>query len=236
MPQSSLISRWVRIGAGFNAAPARATPDLERLLLETARAAPGDSRLFIMALTWLSRHATLIARHRLARLITTELRPEHQPALGLLLDLASSAARSSHLAIAARACRPAPAPQPLFAIDLASDHALRRAQRTAAPPGLRWNLWVEPLELKPDALRADPWIFEHNPALRVRADFRGDLRTSILAELRDDPAAGASELELARRCAATRAAVRAALQSLESGGHITRRPDGRRLATRLSAA
>jgi hypothetical protein len=53
-----------------------------------------------------------------------------------------------------------------------------------------------------------------NPDLVPRADFRGDLRASVLASLGHDPGAGRSELDLARRSGGSRAQVRAALDNL----------------------
>ncbi len=59
-PLDNLIRRWASLGAGFDASfgggRLDAAPDdidLERLLLDTARLASSDARLFIMAATWL---------------------------------------------------------------------------------------------------------------------------------------------------------------------------------------
>ncbi len=55
----NLLRQWTQIGAGFSAEPDGMTPDLERLLLDTARHAHEMARLFIMAAAWLHRYGDL---------------------------------------------------------------------------------------------------------------------------------------------------------------------------------
>jgi len=50
----SVASRWSRLGAMLNVKADEHTPDIERLLLDTARVASANSRLFILAASWLS--------------------------------------------------------------------------------------------------------------------------------------------------------------------------------------
>jgi len=226
-----LIAAWTRIGAGFNVEPSPRTPDVERLLLDTARAASRDSRLFAMAMTWLSMYDKLVARHRLARLVATELEPGYRPVLGLLLELAQSAGRGGHFNAVMALCPPAELPGPLFDVDRHNPALAARAERRASPVSQRWNLWTEELPVKKDAIRPAGWIIDHNPVLRARADFKGDLRASILEVLRADASAGASESELARACGVTRMAVRAALADLELGGWVAREPSRNRMRT-----
>ena len=64
---------------------------------------------------------------------------------------------------------------------------------------------------------------------------KGDLRATILITLREKPEAGESELELARNCSATRAAIRPALEDLELSGHISRQELGRKKSILLRA-
>jgi DNA-binding FadR family transcriptional regulator len=66
------------------------------------------------------------------------------------------------------------------------------------------------------------WIIERNPEYRYRAYFKGDLRASILEELKDHPDAGEKESELARRCGAERTTIREALDDPELAGLIER--------------
>jgi hypothetical protein len=73
-----------------------------------------------------------------------------------------------------------------------------------------------------------------NPELIMRADFRGDLRASVLAALAHDADAGLSELDLARRCGGSRAQVRSALDNLELTGTACRTRKDRERRTRIS--
>jgi hypothetical protein len=216
------ISDWTRIGAGFGADPSPETPDLERLVLETARRAPGMARLFTMAATWLHRYGDLIAKHRLHRLIRDELEHEHRATLGLLLDIAQQGTRPAQFASIIRELSPASEPRPLFDIERASAKLAERARRRSSLISARWGLWCEEIELKDDALRPAAWVMGRNPGLIMRADFRGDLRASVLAALGHDADAGRSELDLARRCGGSRAQVRNALDNLELTGKACR--------------
>ena len=80
----------------------------------------------------------------------------------------------------------------------------------------QWGRWVQPVDVKLDALRSPQWVVQHNPGFAQRAAHKGDLRCSILETLRrdlsDEPA---SEASLARWCGATVMAIRAALTDLE---------------------
>lgn len=226
-----LIADWTRLGAGFNVEPAGRTPDIERLLLDTARIASSDSRLFAMAMTWLSMYDKLVARHRLARLVIAELEPGYRPVLGLLLELSQGARGGSHFNSVIALCAPAELPGPLFDVDRASPALAARAKRRAGEASKRWNLWTEELPLKKDAIRPAAWVIDRNPEFRARADFKGDLRASILEVLRADASAGASESELARHCGVTRMAVRSALADLELGGWVARETNRNRMRT-----
>ena len=223
-----VIAQWTRAGAGFSAHPAGTSPDLERLLLATARTASGNSRLFIMAASWLCRYGSLIAKHRLKRLIVDELEPHFRPVLGLLLDTVRQWTGASRFNAAIAVCDPADTPRPLFEIECANAAFKRLAEARASDISRRWNLWAPEFEPNLDALRPASWIMRMNPDYQERARLKGDLRSSLLLELKYDPQAGTSESELARRCGAERAAIRAALADLELAGRIERRPEQNR--------
>ena len=221
---NATLARWAAIGAGFDIRPARGPIDPERLLLNTARHAPEMSRLFIMAATWLDLYGDLIAQHRLRRLIRDELETQHAPTLGLLLDIAQHNTHPKEFASSIRHLTPAPAPAPLFRASQKTKPLAALAQRKASPVSKQWGRWCQAITLKHDALRPADWIMNRHPDLRLRADFRGDLRTSILAALQHDPGAGHSELELARLSGGSRTQVRSALRNLAMTGRITTRP------------
>ncbi|MFZ4575112.1 MAG: hypothetical protein ACOYN0_11985 [Phycisphaerales bacterium] len=225
-----LLRQWTRLGAGFTSDQSHESPDLERLLLETAREAPGMARLFIMAATWLHRYGDLIAKHRLKRLIRDELERQHRPTLGLLLDIAQQGTHPAQFASVIRELAPAPEPRPLFEVERSSPTLAERSRRRASPISTRWGLWCQEIEFKDDALRPASWLMARNPGLITRADFRGDLRASVLAALEHDAGAGLSELSLARTCGGSRAQVRSALDNLELTGkaHRTRTEQDRR--------
>jgi hypothetical protein len=229
-----LISQWTRIGAGFATDQSPEPPDLERLLLETARQATGMARVFIMAATWLHHYGDLIAKHRLKRLIRDELECEHHATLGLLLDIAQQGTHPARFASIVRELSPASEPRPLFDVERSPARLAERARRRASLISARWGLWCEDIEFKKDALRPAFWLMSQNPGLITRADFRGDLRASVLAALEHDADAGLSELELARRCGGSRAQVRSALDNLELTGKARRFRTDRERRTRIS--
>lgn len=218
----TLISGWTRLGAGFSAAELEETPDVERLLLETARLSGAAARVFIMATTWLNMYGDLVAKHRLKRLLRDELESEYRATLGLLLDIAQRGTHPAQFASTIREIEPNPCPRALFEVERGSEALSDRARRQASDISRRWGLWCEEFEFKRDALRPASWVMSRNPRLIARADFRGDLRASVLAALEHDPDAGASELALARRSGGSRAQVRSALRNLEITGKAKR--------------
>jgi biotin operon repressor len=235
-----IASQWARLGILLDIRPIRGTPDLERLLLDTARAAPGDARLFYLAVSWLSRYGSLVARHRLKHLVGTELAAADQPVLGALLGLAVRHGATRELLVPARACTPAEHPRPSFDVYRGPPALERRAESSASPAARPWNLWVPEQAPKLDALRPTLWLLDRNPELRARGAYRGDLRSTILLTLRLDVPGRrvASEVELADRCSASRLAVRKALDDLELEGLDLRRrePGRRRIAIELGEA
>ncbi len=237
---SRLESQWTRLGCSFAGAPDLSTPDLELLILETARWSPMSPRLFVMAITWLSRYAELVAEHRMATMVRREPDESIKATLGLLLDEAGLHARRHdrrrNLRRAMKLCAPAERPGPLFELERRSPAMIDRAERRASDTSKRWNVWTERVEPKFDALRPPAWVISENPSLAFRADFRGDLRASVLLVLREEPQAGRTVSRLAKRCGASRAATLYALEDLELGGHILRRRAGRDSEATLPAA
>lgn len=218
----TVIGQWTRIGAAFVATPAGRTPDLERLLLDTARCVPQMARLLIMSATWLHRYGELVAKHRLKRLVRDELDPQFRPALGLLLDIAQQGTHPLEFQAVIKDLGPSKTPGPLFGIERTNDRLSDRAARRASPISRHWGCWCEAFEFKDEALRPARWIMDHNPLFITRADLRGDLRSSVLAALRHDPGSRTSELSLARCAGGSRAQVRNALANLELSGLVRR--------------
>jgi hypothetical protein len=217
-----VLAAWARVGAGFNVQPAADSPDLERLLIQSARLAPESARLFTLCVTWLTSYGHLIARHRLRQLIIQETDVQTASVLGLLLDIVRLNTGTRHFNQVIEACASAPVPGPLFRVEQINSLLRERAHRRASEISKQWGLWTEPILIKHDAILPPFQVALANPAYRDRADLGGDLRCSILETLRCDPHAGCSELAMARACGVTRMAVRSALEKLTLAGRITR--------------
>lgn len=218
---NTLIGKWSSLGAGFDTARDEAGDiDLERLLLDTARRLPKMARLFIMAATWLRTYGDTIAKHRLNRLIDRELEPECHPILGLLLDTAQQGAHPPEFNTVIKHLSAEASPRPLFEAFCRSEKLRELARRRASALSRKWGLWMQPIEFKEDAIRPASWMMARHPGLRTRADFRGDLRASILSALRHDANAGESESKLAELAGGSRSQVRNGLRNLEITGRV----------------
>ncbi len=214
---------WARVGVLFNCRPSRKAPDLERLLLDTARACPDNARLLPLVVTWLSHYGQFVARHRLKRLVQTDLEPEHSAILGLIVEEAIAACGTRELLIVSEACESRRPAGPLSRPQRDEASLVEVAKRHASEASARWGAWAPPVEPKPDAIRPVSWLLEHNPELRERIIRKGDLRVSIIETLRRDTPGGSapSEVALAKLSGATRAAVRKALSALQLEGAVT---------------
>jgi hypothetical protein len=164
---NSVAARWTRLGAMLNVQAAETTPDIERLLLDTARVSSANIRLFMLAATWLASCGEYIAQHRLVRLIRDELESEHRPVLGLLLDWAKhrGGSNSARFDLAIDACRTANHSRPLSDIEFSNAVFARLAEKRASSLSRKWGRWISDFEPKKEALRPVAWIAEHNPDL-----------------------------------------------------------------------
>lgn len=211
----NLAPHWSRAGVLFNVPPSRGREplDLEQLLVDTAVECPTDPRLFIEAVTWLSKYSICVAAHRLKRLALEQLEAQDQATLGLLIETAVEHGAQKYLRkIVTTRLKTAPEPGPLFNID--RDWLSGVLEDDATDLSKQWGRWCQEIETKPDTLRPTDWILAKNPSFRERAVRKGDLRASILETLQRDVEEPVSELELARLCDATPVAVRSALDEL----------------------
>lgn len=230
---SNTIARWTKIGTGFNTPPSRKTPDLERLLLKTAEVVTHEPSLLTLSVTWLATYPEFVAKHRLAALVDQTPSFRHRAELGLILSLAREFADTPAFDRTIELCKPCDPARPLFEIQRSNPVWKQVAESEASELSKRWGLWCQPIELKEDAIRPANWIVQRNPTFFDRAVFRGDLRLSILATLRDDPKAGRSEVALSRVCGAQRTAIRDALQALERACYTEKLEKGNRSVIRL---
>ncbi|MEL6498421.1 MAG: hypothetical protein AAF937_01325 [Planctomycetota bacterium] len=214
---------WARVGVLFGCEPSRRTPDLERLLIDTARKCPDNARLLPLAVTWLVEYGQFVARHRLKRLVQTELEHEPQAILGLLIEEAVRHGATRELLIVSEECHPLSPATPLSRAQRDNASLVHISEHHASDLAQKWGLWTPPVELKPDAVRPVTWLLDHNTEYRGRIIRKGDLRVSILETLRRDlpGQTAASESALARVSGATRAAVRKATAALQLEGAVS---------------
>jgi hypothetical protein len=214
---------WARVGVLFGCEPSRESPDLERLLIDTARKCPDNARLLPLAVTWLVEYGQFVARHRLKRLVQTELEPESQAILGLLIEEAVRLGTTRELLIVSEECLPLSPAVPLSRVQ--RDHAslAHISERRASDLSQKWGVWTPPIEPKRGAVRPVTWLLNRNPEYRERIIRKGDLRVSIIETLRRDvpDRFAESESALTRLSGATRAAVRKALAALELEGVVS---------------
>lgn len=213
---------WAQLGVLFGCEPSGEPPDLERLLLATARRCPDNARLLPLAVTWLVEYGGFVARHRFKRLVQDELQLHAQAALGLIIDEAVANGATSDLVIVAEVCRPRERPSPLATVHRDNAALARIAEKHSSDASRRWGVWTPPVTLKRDAIRPVSWLLGRNPEYRDRIVRQGDLRVSILETLRRDVPDGTapSTSALTRSSGATRTAVRKALAALELEGEV----------------
>lgn len=214
MSLENTLSKWARLGIEFNVKPARATPDVERLIVDTAYYLPEFARLLPTVITWLSQNYRLVCRHRLARYTFDITDKDVSAAIGIILSESMNITNTDHFNLAIKYCTPTTA-KPLFEVDRKSEALERLAKSTASQISLKWGLWYQPFVLKQESIRPIEWIMSINPSLKRRALFNGNLRASILETLQFEPVSGESESALAKSCNATRKAIREALDHLE---------------------
>jgi hypothetical protein len=181
----TLAAMWTRVGVLFATRPTAKPVDLERLLLETARAARFDERLFVCAASWLAQYHGFINGRRLS-VLAVELDHLGSATLGALLSLARDAAGNApELDAALARCRQLSRPRPLFAVMDTMDVLAGRMRTRALPLFVAWGLWHDDATLKPSAIRPVRWLLNHAPELRARAllgpSVEADLMASALA-------------------------------------------------------
>lgn len=218
---TSVEAGWARLGVQLACAPTPDTPDIERLILDSAAAIPANPRLFDLIVTWLVEFHALVAWNRLRRLVASHAHAQDRAVIGLVLDSARAIGPIGRVTQVTTLCDPLPTPIPLYEVDRASPRFARLAEAGASPLARRWGLLAPESRLRPEAIRPTRWVHDTNPALRDRAVRGGDLRASILVCLRiDTPDHAATKADLARLCAATDAATLKAVARLEHEGAV----------------
>jgi biotin operon repressor len=228
-----LVAQWKYWGAGFNVPPCPGPVNLERLLVDTAKALAGNPRLLVMAVTWLTEHHEIVEIDDLARL-ADKLRGRDSARLGLLLETAHRFIGAAVFGDVVAVCQPWDPPEPLFDVDRRSPGMARLADKSADPVSRKWGLWAQPTEeLKNDAMRPASWIAQNNPTFLLRCLLKGDVRSRVIVALAEQGLRDVSETDLTLRAGCTRRAMHLALENLESAGLIVRRRQGRSYAISL---
>jgi hypothetical protein len=219
-------AQWVRLGALFHVRKADTTPDVEALLIKTARVAGQSARLLAMSISWLVRYEKLVCRHRLAAILREVKERETLATMGYMLSAVKRETGGDHFNRAIGACKPSPRPLVLFDAYRMTQGLRKVAKAQSDPLAIQWGLYAPRERDYDDAIRPTAWTMEQNPGLYHRAVFGGQLTASVLAALEADPQAGRSESALAKRLGATRVALRDAVNHLELCQLVTRQRNG----------
>lgn len=216
-----LDAQWARIGGGFTVAPVRNPVDVEHLIIDSARAAARDARLFWVMASWIAVHHKLLDVRRLGRLLDAVPDDLGSATVGAALDVALTlAGNMKPLKALRRHCRPVAPPQPLFEVMRENRVLSMVVKQESRPEFAAWGLWQHEISDKRDATRPVGWILERCPEFRLRSLLGADLETAILEIVSVMPA---TISDLAKRTGATRAAVHEAVASLTARG-LARKP------------
>ena len=220
--------RWARLGLRIAHAPAAATPDIERLFIDTCGLLPHKPHMLPGLVTWIALYGNFIARHRLRRLVQACVSPEAKAAAGLIAELAIAVGGPQDLAMTIESCLPIKPGKPLAVAHRSDQAMMKMSEAYAADLSVKWGLWTAECEADPRYVMPVQWILTRNPGMRERVVRKGDLRSTILETLRHDTGGVAdSELALARLSGATRAAVHSAVYSLVQEGAVEVAPHER---------
>jgi hypothetical protein len=217
----SIEAGWSRLGVLLPVASAKESPDLERLLLESARQLPANARLFPIVASWLAEFGGFVAKHRLGRLITSELETLHQPALGLLLETAIQLGAPKDLSQAVQACRPPRSPP--RSSGPTSEARTWRHWPSETPPHSRGNGASGRRESNPSGMPFAPRIgcSGTTGASASGSSARATCAAASWSRCGSIPTGTVrSEADLARLSGATRAAVRKSVAALIQEGEI----------------
>jgi hypothetical protein len=164
----NLSRLWARAGAMFASTPADVSPNLESLLLDTARHASENPRLLIMAATWLARYGRWVNVEDLASKTRNELELRFKPVMGVLLECAGNLSFGRiDFSKAIAECSPASEAQPLFDIERQNPTLWKLAERSASDISRKWGVWVPNFEPKYNAIRPEEWVASNNPSFRL---------------------------------------------------------------------
>ena len=238
--RSLLSAQWARLGGGFAVEPSGDRVDLERLLVESAGAAPNDARLFAVTTSWLAVHGKFVNVRRLGRLIEAVRHRQSSDdqltvaVLGAMVEVSITLAPSmASLRAAQSHCRPLSAPRPLFERFTENAALTQMAREECLPAFSAWGLWHNTITDKRDAVRPVTWLLRACPELHMRSLFGADLAADIMEVVRSQPTTIA---DLVRTTGATAPAVHETVGNLQARGLVVRPRTGYRKHVRVAPA
>ena len=228
-----VLSKWRKLGTSFNVEPCKETPNIENLIILSARYIPEFSRLLPMLEAWLSKYEVLVCRHHLARMVSQLQDQKSSAILGYLFSRLRAKTESKHFNIVIKQCKPLFQPEPLFHVDQKNDKTKAFAERFSEPEAIEWGLWASHERPYESAIMDSTWLMKENPTLHYRALFSGKLQATIISVLLESEDHGQSETRLSKACNVTRVALRDALEHLDLCGYIQRLPEKKRSVIKL---
>jgi len=217
-------AQWVRIGIGFDMAPAQEIVPVESLFVRTCSLAADFPRLFWAASSWLAVHHQLVNGRLLGKELDNLASFESAIAgasLSVALELNPTA---STLNQALSHCRPLLSEQILFS-QYASNPVLADYARQESLALFRyWGFSHNQVSDKRDAIRTIAWIIRSCPDLRIRSMLGASLDAEIMHQVMLQQMSATALME---RIPFTYAAIHEAASRLCDRGLLRRRVEGR---------
>jgi hypothetical protein len=208
--EQGIVADWSRLGITWNVPPARRTPDVELLVINSLDVVPANPRMLVLMASWLAIYWRCVGRDRLLSL-ARKTTPRRQATLGLLLETVNGWEPVFGLMI--RQLQPLETGEPLLDHDRGQASLTRLAELEASAISKRWGVWCQPIERRDNAIRPPSWVFRVNPSLRLCSLFKGSLKASLLSAIAAKPGEFGIT-SLATQCGVTRKAVYEAVDDL----------------------
>lgn len=158
---------WANLGIVLQCNPAPIFYPPARLILESIRYIPEETRLFFLVSTWINKYCDLVNAGEMACLFRSILTERELPVLALLLETGLPEYARGRFQNIIHSIQPAATPQPLFTAMSCDSYRHEYALNHSSEVGKRWNLWVEEVcfSTHMNAIRPLDWILRRNPEL-----------------------------------------------------------------------
>jgi len=134
----SIESQWVRLGFGLNSGTSDFTPDVESLIVSSARCFRENSRLTELVVSWLARNGDYVAKHRLKGRISQLTDVVEKATLGLVIESAIELGASPDFACTVVSCELLAVPQAISLTDEHTPYFRVLAEETARDLSRKW--------------------------------------------------------------------------------------------------